>query len=311
MIRVLLICLFIPLSIVAQEKLPLNLNQAYISNSQSLNSITVIRTYRKRDYRSEQIHHFTEKGLNTLTTSYFNGEQQDIVNLRFDTLNRLIGFKHFGTWHDSANGPSWDSTLVTWQNEYLYDSNGQIEKCINQWFNSEQKPTSRIEMSFQYDSLNRIIEETETFLDLTTSEYKILFEPNSVTISPNQVPDSNVNNKRKYSYKSDTLIINNYRDEELTTKQIVTKSEDLKTEIVKNSSGEILRSTISRYNKNGLILTEITTGDLNISLFGEYGDGMRYDNVAYKYNHKGLLKRIKYTNTKSGTIMYMKYKYKK
>lgn len=294
------------LDLAAQDDFPLNLNGAYILDSKGFRAIKTTKTYGKGDYHAETINYFDDKGLNFLAESYFKGVKQAKVNLFYSSHNKLKGYKYF-----YAGKNDEDEAVLAWENEYIYNQKGNIEKGVNLWYNDEKKPTDRTVIYFKYDSLNRVTEEVEEWRDLSESQYYVYFEPNSTEISSNQEIQRTSTNNRIYEYSGDTIFIKNYREKEHKTDQIIIRIDNVKTEVLKTTLGDTLRTTTTIFNDNNQKVEEVALGDTEVSIFGGYGDGMSYDKKRYEYNESGLLSRIVYINSEYDAKMFIDYEYLK
>ncbi|MEQ8240937.1 MAG: hypothetical protein RIA69_17100 [Cyclobacteriaceae bacterium] len=293
-----------------QKDLPLNFNDSYIPPQTDFKAIKTTRTYSEGDYKSEQTHLFNSKGINYRTFSHYKGEQQSFTQLSYDSLNRLINIEEHGQWTGNDRNRIWDSTKVSWTNKYLYDSQGRISKCTNLWFNDNQDGISFVEMSYQYDDLNRIMVETEIWKDLDSSSMRIRFEPKSDIISEDQNFPTVSLYKRVFEYRNQEDLIKNYSDNELKTVQTIQRiSDQLHIEYLLNPEGDTLRVTKISFDQNGNKISEIDSGDSDISLFGTYGDGGSWSNRTFQYNQYGLLERKIFSSGGEGLSLFIDYQY--
>ncbi|MEQ8583095.1 MAG: hypothetical protein RIC30_10830 [Marinoscillum sp.] len=295
-----------------QKDLPLNFNDSYMQPQTDFRAIKTLRTYSKGDYESLQTHLFNLKGLNYRTFSHYKGELQSFTQLSYDSLDRLINIEEHGRWIGNDRNRIWDSTKVSWTNKYLYDSQGRISKCTNLWFDDNQEGISFVEMSYQYNDLNKVIVETETWKDLDSSSIRIRFEPNSDIISENQNFPTVSINKRIFEYGNQEDLIKSYSDNELKTVQKIQRISDrLHIEYLLNTEGDTLRFTKILFDQNGRKISEIDSGDSDISLFGTYGDGGSWSTRTFTYNQYGLLERKIFSSGGEGLSLFIDYQYLK
>src|SRR5690554_410539 len=308
LIMILLTCI----DLIAQSELPYNLNGSFISDSEGFTLIKTTRTYDSKEYLAETYHYFDMNGLNYKTVDFYNGEKQGFVKYNFNENGRLTGFKNYSHWvntYESDNSRYWDSTLVSWENQYRYNTLGKLNFSSNQWFDTDQKPEYRHELIIEYNEKGQIIKMTEYNYDLTDSKYKIYFEPNSKKIASNQNISANSVDLHKYRYIGDTTIIENFRQSELKTIQKKVKKDSIEKNFLFDNTGRLVSTTTKAYNKRDDLIEEKCVGDCEISEFGEYSDAMTYDRIIYKYSSTGLLLKKTYFDTKYNTTMYIDYEY--
>ncbi|MFY0607670.1 MAG: hypothetical protein JXR10_13215 [Cyclobacteriaceae bacterium] len=293
-----------------QKDLPLNFNDSYIQPQTTFRTIKTIRTYSQGDYKSVQTHLFNAKGLNYRTFSHYMDKQQSFTHLSYDSLDRLIKIEEHGQWVSNDRNRFWDSTKVSWTNKYLYDSQGRISKCTNLWFNDNQDGISFLEMSYQYDDLNRVIVETETWKDLVSSSMSIRFEPNSDIISEDQNFPIQTIYKRTFEYGDKEDFIKNFRNDEIKSVQKIQKTNDqLHLEYLINTNQDTLRVTKISFDEKGRKIAEIDSGDSDISLFGTYADGGNWSNRTIQYNQNGLVERKTFSSGDEGLSLFIDYQY--
>jgi hypothetical protein len=214
------------------------------------------------------------------------------------TVNRYRGYSSYrGTidledsaTYDNDYGQAWDSTLLTKEVSYTYDS-GKKLKTIT-WLDGDDLSTDII-ITFFYDNKGKVVkEELVDFPD--KGDFFMSFKPNSTTEIVD-APDAKkqITNFKLFKYKGDTVFVEYYQKGQLSGKgkQTFNKSGKLTYEATYNLTGELLFQIRNVFNEKGKIIEQkiFQTG------YDGYGDGNDFgggDRRAFEYDKQDRLIRI-------------------
>lgn len=220
------------------------------------------------------------------------------------TVNRYQGYSTYkGTLdilEDSATyendyGMAWDSTALTKEIRYTYESNKKIKTMI--WLDGEDLSTESV-ITFYYNSNGKVIK--EELVDFPDKGDIILgFKPNSTTEIVEK-PDAKkqITNYKLFKYSGDTVFIEYYNKGQLSGrgKQSFNKRGLLTYAATYDLNGELLFQIKNLFNEKGRPIDQIIF-QTGYDGYGNGGDFAGGDRRTLEYDKLGrLIKVVEYYN---------------
>jgi len=309
---ILIIILLVGIDLMAQTELPSDESGAFISDSKGFRIIKSTMTYDSDDYLAERYYYFDTTGLNFKTVDFYKGAMQGIHVMVFNGSGRLTGYTDYGQWittYDPSNRRYLDSTLVSGETRYQYNAAGKLTFRRRQSYDKDQKPEYRQELTVGYNEKGHIFKIIEHTYDLSNSKSRSYLGSGSTGIVSNQSISANSVDLNIYKYSGDTITIENYRQNDFKTVQKIIRKDLIEEEFLFDNKGHLLRTTTRTYNQRNDLTEETCIGDCEISKYGEYGEGITYDRIVYKYSSTGLLLKKTFIKSKYNSRMYIDYEY--
>jgi hypothetical protein len=294
---------FLPICVFAQVE-----SDIYEYKNVDFDSVIVTIDYPNWKYRPKvRSVYFFSNGNNTLYKSYRNDTLDYISEDEYNN-DKLIKTKNFS--EVFSYDPDLKKDVGTIRDDYfngrefIYNKEKLIK--IQYYMSIEGSMTYDYDIIFEYDSLNRLIKETN--LDKHIG-YTAGFESNSDNIDTMYYKNATSSSYKTYDYFTDSILVKYFSDGKYTGYDWIYGDLENPREIKSFSNlNELINHLVYLKNNNGLITARFYKFKTPKSTWGGEMDITAEDKITVDYNDKGYPLIVKYfENDKLIMIKNLKY----
>jgi hypothetical protein len=286
-----------------------NIDLLSIANLSGFSHVDVFincETCKEQSSNQLEVYNLNEAGNITSRNSLENGKINGLTNFYWNKglLTRLENYSTFAV--DMEKGIQiWLEDSLSNEIRFFYNDQNSIIRTVfldgnNRFLSSE--------IIIEYDSLNRIVSENQTYFKDNT--IFMGFKANSTEMIELEQSKRNVTKQIKYSYESDTTTLSYFVDDVLTGSGKVVFSSDNKRRIyeeTKTTSGIVLFRSIYYFDTDSK-LYKIEAQLSGVNGFGDNSD-FSAENIVYKFDKQvKLTSQTMSNNGKLTRTYYFKYR---